>query len=207
MLKRLINIYGHKFICGMTRSGKTYLAVKMMNDWRGPVIFFNPQFETVPGFFIDADRYSSIKSFGRALRANKKINYVPNADQKQAEKELVSLVAYLACCWKGSNLLFAVDECQDFALQGTASPVLFIARRGLRRNIHGLFIAQRPADVHNVLLSQSSFHIIFQINSYDKKYFNSYRMPGDVIEGLLEKGGPHSFVTWDNKAVSGPYRV
>ena len=207
MLQRLLNLYGHKFICGMTRSGKTYLAIKYMGGWRGPVLFFNPQSEEVGPGFLTADRWSSSKAFGAALKKGRKINYIPSADQAQAEKELKSIINFLSTRWQGVNLLFCADECQDFAIQGKSSPLLFVARRGLRRDINGLFIAQRPADVHNVLLSQSVHHVIFRINSYDKQYFNNYRMPGDVIEEKLEKGGDHSFVVWDNKAISGPFRV
>lgn len=207
MLQKILKLYGHKFICGMTRSGKTYLAIEIMKGWRGPVLFFNPQYEDVGPGFIDAGRWASTKAFYNALRAGKKISYVPSDDQGQAEKELASLVNFLSCRWRGANLLFVADECQDFAPVGKSSPLLFIARRGLRREIHGLFIAQRPADVHNVLLSQSMQHIIFQINAYDKKYFVSYRMPGDLIEEKLQKGGRHSFVMWDNRQLTGPFKV
>lgn len=207
ILSRIIGLYGHKFLAGMTRSGKTFLGIKIMEGWHGPALFFNPQEEDVPGSFLLADRYSSIKAFDTALRKGKKINYIPSANEKVAEAELKSIVSFLHEHWKGRNLLFCADECQDFARQGTYSPLLFVARRGLRREIHGLFIAQSPADVSKVIVRQSIIHIIFETTAYDAKYFNDHKLPGDLIVQKLAKGGKHSFVLWNNRELTGPYKV
>jgi hypothetical protein len=208
IVQQLNKTFGHKFIAGMTRSGKTFLAICLMKDWRGPVLFFNPQEEDTGSGFIEAGRYSSVKAFRRALKTGQKINYIPGPSQEGAERELKSLIDFLRVEWSGKNLLLVADECQDFARQGDLkSPLLFVARRGLARGINSLFLAQSPADVSKVVVRQSRYHVIFETTVYDSKYFNDHKLPGDLITQKLRKGGKHSFCVWDNMALNGPYKV
>ena len=49
-MKLLSQNNGHIFVCGQTRSGKTYFINRALRQLRDPVLFFNIQDEFLPGY-------------------------------------------------------------------------------------------------------------------------------------------------------------
>lgn len=194
---------GHEVVLGRTQSGKTHYAVKARADsWRGPVLFFNPQGFVPGGGYIGVTGQDDLEQIIRALRSGQKISYVPSDKDDLAEKELSVLVdAIFPVAWGAPGLLFIADEAQDFP-----GPLRRIARRGLARGVTGVFISQRPAEMHNTLLTQAIRHVIFD-SAWESQYFKRYGLDSDKIEGILSKAQKYSYIVVQGGCISGPYRV
>jgi hypothetical protein len=207
----LITEGGHKFFAGTTGSGKTYAALRYMSLWpvKSPVLYFNPQQEDAPGM-IRADGSNTMDAILYALGKGQSVNFVPDARQQVAEKQLSVLVdGVMMRQWK-KTLLFCADEAQDFARQGKDSPLFAIARRGRKWGIEGMFLAQSPADVSKVLVRQARTHLIFYVDAYDLDYFRNYHIPADEVGRLLDSAGGfdrHPYVVWSGRSLSGPFVV
>ena len=195
---------GHEVVIGRTQSGKTHYAVKARaNFWRGPVLFFNPQGFPPPGDYIAVTGRDNLGQIMQALRAGLRLSYIPSDRDEIAEQELSCLVgAVFSADWPQSGgLLFVADESQDFS-----RPLRRIARRGLARGVTGVFISQRPAEMHNTLLTQAIRHVIFS-SAWESQYFKRYGLDADKIAGLLAAAPKYSYLVVANGCISGPYQV
>jgi len=195
---------GHEVVIGRTQSGKTYYAVKARAaTWRAAVLFFNPQGFPISGAgWVSCSGHSMLPQIVKVLRAGLKISYVPSDKDEIAEKELSCLVdAIFATVFPSPGLLFVADEAQDFP-----APLRRIARRGLARGVTGVFISQRPAEMHNTLLTQATRHVIFD-SSWESQYFKRYGLDAEKIEQTLRQAPPHSYVVVANGCISGAHKV
>ena len=198
-----LRLDGHECVLGRTQSGKTYYAVNARaRVWRGAVLFFNPQGFPAPVDFISAAGKDDLSGIAATLRRSLRLSYVPSDNDEVAEKELSVLVdmAFSATLPK-HGLLFIADEAQDFP-----NPLRRIARRGLSRGVTGVFISQRPAELHNTLLTQAVRHVIFE-SSWESQYFKRYGLDAEKIEKLLRQSPKFSYVTVENGCINGPYRI
>lgn len=193
---------GHEVVIGRTQSGKTYYAVKARaHFWRGPILFFNPQGFPAVGF-VDVTGKDDVGQILQALRAGLRLSYIPSDRDEVAEKELSVLVdAVFSAGWPVPGLLFVADEAQDFP-----SPLRRIARRGLARGVTGVFISQRPAEMHNTLLTQAIRHVIFS-SAWESQYFKRYGLDAEKIAGLLASAPKYSYVVVADGCISGPFQV
>jgi DNA helicase HerA-like ATPase len=192
---------GHTAIFGITRSGKTVFALKLMASWPGPAIFINTQHEETN--FITATRRSDVTALARNLLAGNKIDYIPSENDNFAIVELELLMGIFRRVGEsGKKLLLLVDEAHVYAPQSKGfSPLYRVARRGLRFNIHGVFISQRPADVSKVVVTQCSRHVIFSTN-FEGPYFKNYGIPYEEVQKKLTTAGNYHYVVWEGGQVS-----
>lgn len=204
MLHDDMTLSGHEVVIGRTQSGKTYYAVKARAaSWRASVLFFNPQ-----GFLVSGEKWVScgghnlVTSIVAVLKTGLRVSYIPSDKDDIAEKELSCLVdAIFATDFPPPGLLFIADEAQDFP-----APLRRIARRGLARGVTGVFISQRPAEMHNTLLTQATRHVIFD-SSWENQYFKRYGLDAEKIEQTLRKAPPHSYIVVEGGCISPAHKV
>ena len=199
-----LRLEGHEVVVGRTQSGKTHYAIKARAEsWRGPVLFFNPQGFPVSGrAWVSCSGHSIVAQLIQVLKQGLKLAYVPSDIDAVAEQELSVLVdAVFSASFPAPGLLFVADEAQDFA-----APLRRIARRGLARGVTGCFISQRPAEMHNTLLTQAVRHVIFD-SSWESQYFKRYGLDADKIEQTLRQAQRYSYIVVAGGCISGPYTV
>lgn len=196
--------HGHTFVCGITRSGKTEFAKKLMAAWEGAAVFINTQGEKSP--FLKGNRYSSLRSLLSALRRGAKVDYTPSPDDALALAEIQCLIPYfmdLGC--RGGGLLVVIDEAHVYGAQGMRdSPLFRISRRGLKYGVTGVFVSQRPADVDKRIVTQCVRHVIFS-TSFEGPYFRRYGIPGEELQKKLSAAGPYHYVVYEGGLLSGPF--
>jgi len=194
----------HSFNGGITGSGKTYHAIQYARGLNVPCIFVNPQQEDIRGF-IRADGSNSLQQVKRALKDNKKINYIPDMDKKKSVIEIDYLVKTL--CELGKKTLFVCDECDIWAGQGVStSPLFFVAQRGRKWGIEGLFISQSPSEVDKIILKNCEIQRVFRFNEFGEKYYRGYGYDTDKMRKMLEQKGEYSYILLENGAIKGAFK-
>lgn len=197
---------GHSTVIGITRSGKTYATMESLKAVKEGVLFFNTQLEDLSSNFIKVTANDNIKILINALNNGKKINYSPSLDSRIREKELKYIIDNLYIRSKlDKKIYLVVDEVHLYEKESLKS-LIQVATTGLRYNIFGVWISQRPANIDNTLMTQSNQFILFKTNM-EGEYFKRYGIPADKIKDLLEKGGKFSYCTYDFIEVYGPYKV
>lgn len=207
-VKRLINFDGHTVVIGITGSGKTYAIKQSLRGVRNRgVLFFNTQFEDMPNDFIKTGGRDSLSSIKQALRGGHKLNFLPSDDLEIQKEQLSAIIKAL---YDGStvwNIIFVVDEVHLFCDDRQSKRQLIrLATTGRRFGIAGVFISQRPAEIHNTLMTQSRKFVIFQTNM-ETEYFKRYKMPYQQIEDGLLRGGEFSYIEYDWRNYCGPFRI
>ena len=195
---------GHEVVVGRTQSGKTHYAINARaEDWGGPVLFFNPQGFPVSGRkWVSCSGHSIVAQLIQVLKQGLKLAYVPSDNDAIAVQELNQLVDLsFSGSWPSAGLLFIADEAQDFA-----GPLRRIARRGLARGVTGVFISQRPAEMHNTLLTQAIRHVIFA-SAWESQYFKRYGLDADFIQQTLATAKPYSYAVLEQGKISGPFSI
>lgn len=188
---------GHTIVLGLTQSGKTYAVKKILTYSNKGVLFFNTQNENLEGF-IKVNMTTKYSIILKLLKLNRKINYIPSTILKNQFKEMNFLINQL---FENSNfskknpIYFVVDEAHLFEKESLES-IKRIATSGIRWGINGIFISQRPANLDNTLMSQSSHMLIFKCNM-ESQYFKNYSIPIENILNQIEKNGKYSFCEYD----------
>ena len=197
----------HVFVCGRTRSGKTRAELARALSHPGPVLFINTQDETMGAGWVLAGPHDRVSSLLRALRAGRRVAFLPAAYPPTAVRELQALVAVLfgAAPWPRPVLLI-VDEAHVFAPQGSPPGALHrVALRGLRWGLQLVLISPRPAIVDKGLVTQCALHRIFA-TSWEGSYFASHGVPAEKVKAILDAAGRWSYVVFDGASVAGPFR-
>lgn len=196
---------GHSTVIGITRSGKTFATKNSLEKVKEGVIFFNTQLEDMPSSFIKCSGKDDIKVIINALKANKKINYLPQLDQKTRDKELIYIINNLYSRGTEKRVYLVVDEVHLYE-KDSLKELVKVATTGLRFGIHGIWISQRPANIDNTLMTQSNQFIIFATNM-ENGYFDRYGIPAEEIKNKLITGGQYSYCIYDFMEVRGPNKV
>ncbi len=202
----------HSFVCGMTQSGKTYFTIHELQKTRQPVLFFNPQNETVKGF-IKATRLDNIDLIVKALKNGGKINYIPefmgeNADFVASCEFCMLVETLFGQFQKSKPIVFAIDEVHMLSNRKESKIALKrVANRGLTWGLNAVFISQRPADVPYTIYTQCDKQYIF-FTGMEKEYF---RRKGIDYEDLKHRIGnqkeAYNFCVYDNVNLEGAYRI
>lgn len=199
---------GHEFVCGRTGSGKSVYAVKRGLAHAGPCLYIDPQEQDdLPARWPRTGSQNMISQI-LSLARRGGVVYVPDRRLKEAQREIRGLIG---CLFAGRPwsppLLLIVDEAQVFAPEGGAdSPLTWIALRGRRWGVQGLFVSQRPAEVDKSVVTQCARHVVFQ-TAFEGPYFQRYGLPADDIRSRLSPPTPdHSYVVWDGVALTGPFK-
>lgn len=192
-------------IIGGSRSGKTFGALKRARVFPGPVLFFNPQEEKAPGF-VRADKKVPLSLFRQALKENKKVNYIPDADRKYALQELDWLVQSVLRPL-GKHCILIADECDDYARQGQReSPLFWVAQRGNRYGVTGWYITQDPARADKILFKNCPVMRVHLFNDFGAKYLSNYGYDVEKLKAMIKKKGQWSYVLIENGEVKGVYK-
>lgn len=195
----------HADIFGKTRMGKTFATMKTLDQQKCGVFFFNTLHTKIEGTttFVTGDGDNSIDQIFDLLQAGRKINFMPSTDLTVAEKQLEHIVKGLYN-YEECDIYFAVDEVHLFKKEGL-NAMKRIATAGLRYGYKGVFISQRPANVHNDLITQATYQVFFHLSPQDQEYLSKL-VP---IEEIMQKvnGEKYVFATYDEDKVEGGFMI
>jgi len=195
---------GHTIVLGLTRSGKTYAVKKILTQNKRGVLFFNTQNEKLEGF-LKVNMGTPFNMILKLLKLRKKINYIPSTKLKEQFIEVEFLISQLFenGNFSQNNPIFVViDEAHLFQKESLES-IKRIATSGIRWGLNGIFISQRPANLDNTLMSQSSHMLIFKCNM-ESQYFKNYSIPIENILNNIAIMGEYSFCEYDFLTIT-PY--
>jgi hypothetical protein len=199
----------HELIIGMTRSGKSYHAQAAAQAWPGPVLFYNPQGQKMDvGEWTRATPNDSLSALVSLLsnRPRARVQFTPHWNTEVARPQLARIVdECMQRIWT-PPLLIVVDEADQVAPQGkNGTPAHQIAQRGGKQQVWGRFVTQHPSVVSKMVMRQCTRKTIF-LTEDSAAYFKQYGWPGDEIERILSTAPKHSYVEWQNRQLTGPFR-
>jgi hypothetical protein len=199
----------HKLTVGMTRSGKSYHAQVSAQRWPGPVLFYNPQGQKMDvGEWTKVTPNDSLSAMVSLLsqRTRARVNFTPHWKTKLAVPQLAAMVdAIMRRIWTPA-LLVIVDESDQVAPEGKqGTPAHEIAQRGAKQGVWGNFVTQHPSVLSKVIMRQCLLKEIF-ITEDSAAYFTKYHWPGEDIERILSAAPKHSYLVWENRQLTGPFR-
>lgn len=205
MQKLLTENNSHIFICGQTRSGKTYFAAHGLAQLRRPVIFFNLQEETLPSCFMRVDSENTTgDQIIEALRDGMKIDLRLPERSLQMNKVIGYLIDRLMAAGFTENrpIYLAMDECHIYKKEGLEGGIQ-VATRGLKRGCRCIFITQRPALASKTLYTQASEQYIFYLAPSEKEYIKNKGLDYDECMKYWEKLGDYSYIFYDGFKLEG----
>lgn len=189
----------HTVIIGGTDSGKSTMAQYLFLNTPYKTLYYDIQEERNPKtnkvvllqspFTIEAlKKYDRIVIYGKI---NKDMQL---AEVNRIVETLFRIGAYFPRRKTWCNLF--VDEAHEIAKQhDDNNPVNRVATKGLSYGISLICITQRPASLHNTVLTQAKYHVFFNINMYETPYFDKYKFPFEEIEEHIRK--QYHFAVWD----------
>lgn len=190
----------HVFICGVTRSGKTYFSAKALSSAPAPVIFFNLQDEELPkNFFkIHSSKMQSSTEVIDYLKNGLKVDLRLPLEPIRANAIIGNLVAKLmGAGFTERNPVYVVfDEAHLLSHYGKQKAIE-AATRGLKRGIRCIFITQRPANCNKTLYTQSIEHYLFKMGRAEKEYLKNKGIDYKTMEDMWVKNGKYSYVEFD----------
>ena len=196
----LTGLNNHVFICGITRSGKTYFAKKAAAQIPGPVLFFNIQEEELQAPFIECNSSTDVQQLDYMLTHNYKINFT---FKDQSIKEYNAIVAYLLGVLMRSKafserrpVYVVIDEAQLLDGRGLDAAI-DVSTRGLARGVRLISITQRPALVNKTIYTQAIEQYIFKLAPSEQQYFKGKGVNYDECARSWAANGEHSYVFFD----------
>ena len=204
-MKLLTENNNHIFIPGQTRSGKTYFAIRAIEQVNRPVIFFNIQDEDTPHSFILCD-YSSTDTAQllECLKSGGKIDLRLPLDAKAANNVIALMLKKLMAAGytEQKPVYIVLDECHVLKDNGLDMAVQ-IATRGLKRGCRAIFITQRPALANKTLYTQAAEQYMFYLAPSEKSYLQSKGLDYDTCLTLWQQNGDHSYIYYDGFTLEG----
>lgn len=170
----------HCFVAGKTRSGKTVLIQSIVNklsrcvihDRKHEMLGFAQQYHYA--ICSTPDQLTTLLQ-----KAKKRILYMPADPSVEDFNEVCRIIFYTG------NISFVVDEaasyCPTSAVPYWAGELL---RLGSGKGIGVISLVQRPRDVSNVLLSESSVVICFRLQLLTDRQKISATVGPEVTDAL-----------------------
>lgn len=197
----------HVFICGMTRSGKTYFATRALEAVPNGVLFFNLQNADMPARFVRRSAsetdYSVLLD---ALRQGEKVDLTfPPAWNTADIMKVISFLSRILLqegFTEKKPIYIAYDECQALTKEAVRD-VRLTATRGLYLGCRCVFITQRPALADLTFYTQAAEHYIFQLGKGERTYFKEKGIDYDYCLKEWERLGPHSYIFTDGFQLEG----
>lgn len=197
----------HIFICGMTRSGKTYFATRALSEIKNGVLFINFQNAEMSKKYIkvSADNVD-FAQLTDELRSGTKLNLTFPAAWRNSDIQTV--IGYIsrqllrAGFSENNPVYIAYDECQALTKEAI-NDVRLVATRGLYLGIRAVFITQRPALADLTFYTQAAEQYIFQLGKGERGYFQGKGIDYDICLKLWQQYGKHSYVYTDGFAIEG----
>lgn len=199
---------GHKGVLGKTRSGKSKLLEKWMDETTMAVVFVNPHRVPAKGFRLARTPADVVNLLGKGVR---RIQWQPPREHeveggkaavlRQYGELVAKLFAVGRRMFKGDKappwLLFVTDECQLFCSKtGSIGPVEMVLTEGAKFGIVAANATQRPARASLEVLGQADVVAVFKLNPEDLDYLRGRGYPVDeFMPWVLEK--PYRFVLLD----------
>lgn len=161
----------HSVVLGMTRSGKTFLAGKVLQgvqDIGGHTIFVDPKHDD--GYaHLGTVCHSPIEVYEQLLRKNPAIVFrTPGTSEERIEAldRMVELMFTLqrTSGFKRIRRVIAIDEIQLFVKKGNSRAVEMIWTIGAGLGIVGMALTQRIQLLNETAWSQSENKVIFRID-------------------------------------------
>lgn len=191
----------HTTVIGRTQSGKTWAVNRILKNQNKGVLFFNTQLEELPGY-IDIDKNTKFIQIKELLKKGYKLSYNPSTMLETQAQEITFLINQLfenGNFNKKDSIFIVIDEVHLFVKEGL-SQVQRIATGGIKYGLNGIFLSQRPAQISNVLMTQSSSMLIFFVNM-ESQYFKNYEIPIENILQFIADNGTYSFCSYDFQKV------
>lgn len=149
----------HAFFAGKTRSGKTVLVQSLCNQFPR-IVIHDRKWEW--GNFARRNHYMRVDTPETLLsvlkRGGKRVLYQPADPSTEDFDEVCKILFYTA------NITFVVDEAASYnAHNMTPFWMGELLRLGSGKGIGVISLVQRPRDVANVLLSESTIIVSFKL--------------------------------------------
>ena len=205
-MKYLNETNNHIFICGITRSGKTYFTKYATAKLKRPVLFFNIQDEELPPPFLEYDPTKSISQLQKLLRSGYKINFrFGDLSQKQIMRIIAFILDALMLSGDYSQakpIYIVLDEAQ--ILKGEAlRAAIDVSTRGLSRGLRLISITQRPALVNKTIYTQAVEQYIFRLAPSEAQYLKAKGIDFDYCLKEWERLGKYSYIYSDGFTLKG----
>lgn len=188
----------HIFISGMTRSGKTYFAIRALEQLQEGVLFFNVQHsEVTPRYITSRADQIDFTQIVKGLRAGEKINLI--FPPHMSDRDIMVIIKYLsgkllrAGFSEKRPIYVMFDECQTLH-KNAREAVRMVATRGLYLGCRCVFVTQRPALADLTFYTQAAEQYIFQLGKGEREYFRQKGINYDECLKLWEKYGAHSYI-------------
>lgn len=197
----------HVFISGMTRSGKTYFAIRALEQVPNGVLFLNLQNSEVTRKY-NTSRADQIggEQIISGLRAGEKINLTFPAAWDM--RDIMATIKYLSekllrAGFSDQNSVYIMyDECQTLTKEARKA-VQLVATRGLFLGCRCVFITQRPALADLTFYTQAAEQYIFQLGKGEREYFKQKGIDYDKCLELWQQNGAHSYIYTDGFNLEG----
>lgn len=199
-MKLLSQNNGHIFVCGQTRSGKTYFINRALRQLRDPVLFFNIQDEFLPGYIKMYADNLDILQLKDCLRDGAKVDLRFRA--QDSLKTINRVIGYVIMELLGASfserrpLYVAIDECHLLEGPGLRAAIQG-ATRGLSRGIRCVFITQRPALADKTLYTQATEQYLFYLAPSENQYMKNKGIDYNYCIDTWNKLGKYSYIYYD----------
>lgn len=199
----------HVFVCGITRSGKTYFVHKAALSLKRPVLYFNIQGEDVPRQFITVKSADvDITQIIGLLEDGAKVNLI-FSDWRTGYKKTAGyvLTELMQAGFTEKNPVYVIiDECH--LLDGDSlDRAKYIATAGLKKGVRLICVTQRPALADKTLYTQSHEHYIFYLSVSEKGYMKSKGIDYDKCLSEWTKRGKFSYIYYDGYDLQGRSKI
>jgi len=199
----------HKFVCGLTQSGKSYFVKRAVLEMKCPVLYFNVQGEALPEkfFFVSS---SEVDLFGiRQLVEDKaKVNLLFETaltGYKFTAGYLLSNLMIMADALELSDknyMYVVIDECHLLSGWGLEA-AKYVATAGLKKGIRLICVTQRPALCDKTLYTQAFEHYMFRLSPAEGAYMRTKGIDFDECLDLWEQGGAYSYCYYNGYVLEG----
>ena len=197
----------HIFISGMTRSGKTYFAVRALAEVPEGVLFFNLQnAEVTPRYITLSADDVEFSKLVELLRSGAKIDL--RFPRYWKIKQIMLVIKYVsdemlkAGFTEQKPIYLMYDECQTLEKEAR-NAVRLVATRGLYLGCRCVFITQRPALADLTFYTQAAEQYIFQLGKGEREYFKQKGIDYDLCCRIWAEKGKHSYIYTDGWKIEG----
>lgn len=202
MSQKEIDLSEHVVICGMTGSGKTYLAqVYLMNTPHD--VFVLDTKGTFNWDLVPDDKKQVITTFDEFDNLNTNVSkYIYRPIWEELDEYYYN--EFFKFCMQRKNCIILIDE--GMQVSKSASSIIEWYKgaltRGRELNVSVWTLTQRPANIPIVVFSESTHYFIFKLNNImDRKRLSDYT---GYTEFLIPPDIKHSFLYFNTQLSFSP---
>lgn len=201
----LTNNNNHVFVCGLTRSGKSYFIHKALLELKGAALYMNIQGEKVPRGYLavrskDIDTSGLIELLSRGYKVNLILD--PMRGYKVTAGYILGALMESGVWSENKPIYVALDECHLLKAQSLEGAIM-AATAGLKKGVRCIFISQRPAVVNKTLYTQSLEHYIFRLPVAEAGYMQNKGIDYSYCQAEWQKYGEYSYCFYNGYVLEG----